>query len=180
MKTSILFHLLLLMGMVAFGQSNSLYDIEIPSISEKNSIKLSDYRGKKILVVNIASLSEYAPQCIALEQLAKQFKDSNLVVLACPSNDFGGEPNRNETIRKTFNSRYQVSFPLSGRINVKGDALHPLFSWLTKKEENGVMNIKIRSDFQKILINADGKIIGSFSASISPMDEVVLRTIRNN
>lgn len=180
MKKSGLFCFLLLTGLITSAQTKSLYTIELPSVSEKKSIKLSDYQGKKILFVNIASLSEYASQCKDLEQLAKQFKDSGLVVIACPTNDFGGEPGRNESIKKTFTSRYGISFPISGRISVTKDDIHPLYGWLTRKDENGTMNIRIRGDFQKILISGEGKIIGSFSASVSPMDEVMLRTIRNN
>lgn len=162
------------------GQVRSVYDFSLPSHSTNDSIYLSNFRDKKILFVNSATITSSVSQLSALEQLNKQFKDSGLVIVVCPSNSFGNENGSNEDILQFINLQYSPTFLISKKINVVGSDAHPLYKWIASKDQNSIMNYKIRGDFNKILVNRQGKIVGVFAENIQPSDEVLIRTIRNN
>jgi glutathione peroxidase len=143
---------------------------------------MSQYQGKKILLVNIASESpEAAVQIPQLEQLYQQYKDS-LVVIGFPSNDFGNEPRTNEELKMLMQLTYHAAFPMAARMGVKDSTgnTHPLYSWLQHKSANGVMDVHISKDFQKILIDNNGSVIGFFGSRVLPMSNTIQNAIKNN
>lgn len=158
--------------------ANSIYNLKYTSI-EGSEINMVRFKGKKILLVNIASESPYAAkQLPELEVLQSQFKDS-LSVIAFPSNDFGHEPRSNEEIKQLMYLTYHVSFALAQKSIVRDSlpATHPLYHWLQHKSENGVTSVRINEDFRKILIDGDGNIIGVFAGSTNPLASSIINSI---
>jgi glutathione peroxidase len=137
---------------------------------------MSDYSGKKVLLVNIASGSPMVSQLAALRQLQSQYADS-LVVLAFPSNSFGNEPLSDEQVRSFCISQYQVNFPLAQKGPVAGATIQPVYSWLAHAADNGDGDFEIQRDFQKILIGRSGRVRGIFSPRLSPMDTLITNAI---
>lgn len=183
MKKCILLGIIVsLFGKYALAQSPlvSVYSIKVPLANGTDTLNLSGWQGKKILVVNTSSQSDFVQQYAQLEQLYQQFKDSGLVILACPSNSFGTEPYSNQQVMNFCNTTYGINYKLSTKVNITGTSLAPLFEWLTKKDKNGVMDRLIRNDFTKFLINGQGQLVGFFDGSIPPMDSKVLQAIRAN
>jgi glutathione peroxidase len=171
--------ILLLSGFL-MAKSQDFYSIKLPIAGSKDSLSLSRYEGKKILIVNTASQSEYAKQFAELERLYQQFKDSGLVVIACPSNSYAREPLRNDVIANWYSERHKISFTVTERMETTGEKADPLYAWFSDKRKNGVGNIRLRGDFAKLLINAKGQIIGYFDGSISALDPTLLKAIRIN
>ena len=158
--------------------ATSIYTKQLTTLGGTN-ISLNQYQGKKMLLVNIASGSEYAAkQLPQLQQLYQQYKDS-LVVIAFPSNDFGKEPKNNNDLKLLLQNTYKVKFPVSVLTTVKYGlaTTHPLYKWLQNQGENGSTNKKLTGDFQKYLIDKDGTILGVFSASTTPMSSAVISAI---
>lgn len=177
MKTLIITALISISSLFA----TSIYSIHYQDAGG-NTISMSQYQGKKILIVNIASESpEAAVQLPQLEQLYQQYKDS-LVVIGFPSNDFGNEPRSTEEIRLLMQNTYQAVFPVAARTGVKDSTgnTHPLYQWLQHKTENGSMDVHISKDFQKILIDKDGSVIAFFGSRILPMSTAVRNAIESN
>ena len=142
-------------------------------------VAMNQYQGKKILLVNIASGSEYfAIQLPQLQQLYQMYKDS-LVVIAFPSNDFGREQRNNDELQQLLKNTYHISFPVSVLTSVKDAApnTHAVYKWLQNKNENGEIKGKIKKDFQKFLLDKTGNIMGIFSAETQPLDKVVTDAI---
>jgi glutathione peroxidase len=138
-------------------------------------IAVNEYQGKKILFVNIATGSPLATtQLQQLQQLYQTYKDS-LEIIAFPTNDFGNETISNEQLKLLLKYSYKIKFPVSQKVSVKDSSVntHPIYKWLQNKAENGQVNISIKNDFQKILIDKTGIIIGIFSASTKPLDKVL-------
>lgn len=158
----------------------SVYTITVPLINGTDTLTMSAWQGKKILVVNTASQSAYAEQYVQLEQLYQQFKDSGLVILACPSNSFGAEPYSNQQVKNLCITPNGVTYSTSKKIFVNDSGAHPLYQWLSQKSQNGVVDTIIRSDFTKFLINGQGQLVGFFDGSISPLDIKVVEAIRAN
>ncbi len=122
---------------IAKPAPKTIYKFKVTSI-EGSTIDFSKYKGKKILVVNTASKCGFTPQYEGLEKLYKEHKDE-LVIVGFPANNFGGqEPGTNEEIQEFCKVRYGVTFPLASKVDVVGDKTHPLFKWLTTKDENGL------------------------------------------
>jgi glutathione peroxidase len=176
MKTLIITALLSLAGIY----TTSLYSLQYQDTTG-NAVSMSQYQGKRILFVNIATESpEAAVQIPQLEQLYQQYKDS-LVVIGFPSNDFGNEPRNSAEIRLLMQNTYQAVFPVAAVTGVK-DSLattHPVYNWLQHKTENGNMDINISKDFQKILVDKDGTVIGFFGSRVLPMSAAIQQAITN-
>ena len=158
----------------------SVYSFKVPLVNGTDTLNLSGWQGKKILVVNTSSQCANVQQYAQLEQLYQQFKDSGLVILACPSNSFGAEPYSNQQVMNFCSTHYGITYLLSKKISVTCTALVPLYEWLTQKTKNGVMDPEIRTDFTKFLINGQGQLVGFFDGSIGPLDAKVLNAIRAN
>jgi glutathione peroxidase len=170
------------LSMSAFAQSPpvSIYSISIPLVSGVDTLNMASWSGKKILIVNTATQSQFVDQLTELEQLYQQFKDSGLVVLACPSNRFGLEPYSDPQIGSFFANIYQTSFKVSKTLSIDGNSADPLFQWLLLKSRNGTADTRIRTDFTKYLVSTEGKLVAFFEGSISPLDERVKAAIRAN
>lgn len=147
----------------------SIYDFTVKSI-DGESVDLSQYRGKKMLIVNTASECGYTPQYAELQELHEKYGD-RLAVIAFPSNDFGGqEPGSGEEIKNFCQKNYGVTFPVMEKVKVKGKDMHPLYRWLSNKEENGTCNDLPDWNFCKYLIDENGKIIKFFRSKTKPLD----------
>jgi glutathione peroxidase len=145
-----------------------------------DSISLSVFKGKKVLVVNTASKCGFTPQYKELEELYAQYGGDNFVIVGFPSNNFlSQEPGSNSEIKEFCKKNYGVSFPMMEKISVKGKNIHPLYQWLTQKEENGVSDAKVQWNFQKFLIDEDGKWIGVVAPSESPKCDKIIQWLNN-
>jgi glutathione peroxidase len=159
--------------------ASSIYTKKLTTLGG-TQIGIAQYQGKRILIVNIASNSEYAAvQLPQLQQLYQQYKDS-VVVLAFPTNDFGKEPRTDAEIKQLFKNTYHISFPVSVRTGVKDSttSTHEIYKWLQNQSENGMMNMKVKTDFVKYLIDKDGTIMGVFGAKTKPLDNAVINAIK--
>lgn len=155
----------------------SIYQFKVPSI-EGGTIDFSKYKGKKILVVNTASKCGYTPQYEGLEKLYKEHQDK-LVIVGFPANNFGQqEPGTNEEIQQFCKLRFGVTFPLATKVDVVGDNTHPLFKWLTSKDQNGVLDATIKWNFTKFLLDENGKLLASFESKVTPQSEEILKYLK--
>lgn len=155
---------------------NSVYTIPLNDIHGK-PMALENFRGKKILLVNTASECGLTPHYAQLQELYENFKEK-LVVVGLPCNDFGGqEPGTKEQIINFCETNYKVTFPLTEKVKILGDNIHPLYAFLTKKEMNGYADSEVKWNFQKYLIDENGKLIKVFSPVTEPLSEEILNTI---
>ena len=149
-------------------ENKSIYDFKVTALNG-NTIDFADFRGKKILIVNTASKCGFTPQYEGLEQLYQKYKD-RFVVIGFPCNIFlSQEPGSNEKIKAFCTKNYGVSFPMAAKISVKGKNIAPVYKWLCNKSENGVMDAKITWNFNKFLLDENGKIIAWFPSKVTPM-----------
>jgi glutathione peroxidase len=185
MKYIFLSVLVLIAGTNAFAKSkpfkkpkpNNIYQFKVPSIEGK-TIDFSKFKGKKILVVNTASKCGYTPQYAGLEKLYNDYKDK-LVIVGFPANNFGQqEPGTNEEIQEFCKVRYGVTFPLASKVDVVGDNTHPLFKWLTSKDENGVLDATIKWNFTKFLLDENGNLLASFPSKVTPDSEEITKYLK--
>ncbi len=152
---------------------HSIHQFKVRGI-EDEELDFAQYRGKKMMVVNVASECGYTPQYKQLQELYHTFQDK-LTIVGFPSNDFGGqEPGTNEAIQAFCNRRYGVTFPLAAKIKIKGPEMHPVYQWLTQKAHNGVADSDVRWNFQKYLLDEVGHLIKQLPSSVSPLDETIL------
>ena len=147
---------------------DDLYDIQVKNSLKKN-IYLSEYSGKTLLVVNVASKCGLTPQYEGLQELYDRYKDRNFVVLGFPCNQFGGqEPGTDAEINDFCDINYSVTFPIFSKIEVNGPNAHPLFK-LLKRDKPGIFRTQsIKWNFTKFLINSNGKIVERFSPRVEP------------
>ena len=139
-----------------------------------NLIDFSDYSGKKILLVNVASECGLTPQYLQLQELYNEFNEQ-LIIVGCPANNFGGqEPGTDEKIEKFCSLNYSVSFPLTTKISVKGDNMSELYKFVTMKDLNGFEDSEVSWNFQKYLFNEQGELTHIFSPQTEPADEQIL------
>ncbi|MHC1704596.1 MAG: glutathione peroxidase [Tenuifilaceae bacterium] len=159
------------------AQTKSFYDFTVKSI-DGSEFKLSQLKGKKVMVVNTASKCGYTPQYETLEQVYEKYKSKNFVIVGFPANNFGSqEPGTNKEIREFCTEKYGVNFLMMEKISVKGDDIHPLYKWLTSKAENGVMDSEVKWNFQKYLIDESGKLINVLPSKEKPDSEKVIAWI---
>ena len=155
----------------------SIHSFKVKSI-EGGTIDFSKFKGKKILVVNTASKCGYTPQYEALEKVYEQYKDK-LVIVGFPANNFGGqEPGSDGEIQEFCKARFGVKFPLASKVSVKGDDTAPIYKWLTSKSENGVLDATIAWNFNKFLLDENGKIIAYFPSKVKPDDEEIVKYLK--
>lgn len=155
----------------------TIYEFKVPSI-EGGTIDFSQYKGKKILVVNTASKCGYTPQYEGLEKIYKEYKDK-LVVVGFPADNFGHqEPGTNEEIQEFCKIRFGVTFPLASKVDVVGENVHPLFKWLTTKNENGVLDATVKWNFTKFLLDENGKLLASFESKVKPKSDEILQYLK--
>jgi glutathione peroxidase len=156
--------------------NSSLYNIKINSITGE-PIDLKSFKGKKILFVNTASECGFTGQYADLEKLHKKYEDK-LVVIGVPCNQFGGqEPGTLKEIKTFCEVNYGVTFLLTEKVDVKGANQHPLYAWLTKKENNGVKNSSVKWNFQKYLIDENGNYIDYYFSITKPLSTKITKHI---
>ncbi len=154
--------------------NSMLYSIKIKSLSGLE-INLEDYKGKKILFVNVASECGFTPQYEGLQKLYELYKEK-LMIIGVPSNQFGKqEPGTAEQIQSFCEINYGVTFLITEKINVKGDNQHPLYAWLTKKELNGKKNAAVKWNFQKYLVDEKGSLIDYYFSLTKPMSKKITK-----
>jgi len=158
----------ILLSGVPASAATSVLDF-IPLAIDGKPAPLSAYRGKVLLIVNVASHSIFTPQYAGLEALYQKYKDQGLVILAFPSNDFGQEePGANDAIQKLAEGQYKVTFPLFAKVALAGEHVAPLFEFLTDKQANPSTGGPIHWNFTKFLVDRDGKVVERFEPDVTP------------
>ena len=161
----------------AGGGSSPIYKFAVDDIDGKPR-NLSEYRGKLVLIVNVASKCGFTYQYEGLEKLYQTYKDRGLVILGFPSNDFlGQEPGSEEQIKSFCTLTYGVSFPMFAKIRVKGAKAHPLYKYLTSRESNGAFAGAITWNFNKFLIGRDGMTVARFGSKDEPTGKEIIAAI---
>lgn len=167
---------LILFAAIGFAQ-NSFYDFKVKDIDE-NDFDFSTLKGKKVLVVNTASKCGFTPQYEQLQELYEKHGDKNFTIIGFPANNFmKQEPGTNEEIAEFCQKNYGVTFQMMSKISVKGDDMHPLYQWLTTKSKNGVMDSKVGWNFQKYLIDENGKLVEMLEPKVKPNDDKIVSWI---
>lgn len=155
--------------------AQNFYNFKINNISGA-PIRLTDFKGKKILIVNTASECGYTPQYAELEKLHLKYKNK-LVVIGVPANNFGGqEPGSNKQIMQFCSKNYGVSFLLTEKVSVTGTDAHPLFKWLTS-QPNQDFDGEIKWNFEKFLLDENGKLVRRYRSKVKPMDPSITSAI---
>ncbi|MDC3132717.1 glutathione peroxidase [Flavobacteriaceae bacterium] len=157
--------------------SNSIYQFKVSDLYGDN-FDFNSLKGKKIMIVNTASKCGKTPQYKKLQAVYEKYKDAGFIIVGFPANNFlGQEPGTNEEIAEFCEKNYGVTFPMMGKISVKGSDRHPIYKFLTEATENGVMDSKVSWNFQKYLIDENGKLAKMFSPSTQPDDEEIIAWI---
>jgi glutathione peroxidase len=152
-------------------------DFVMKDIDGKDA-KLSDYRGKVVLLVNVASKCGFTPQYEGLEALYKTYADRGLVIIGFPANNFGGqEPGTNDEIKAFCSSKYSVTFPMMSKISVKGDDKHPLYKFLTEAPTAGDFAGEIGWNFTKFLVDRNGNVMARFASKTKPSDPTLTTAV---
>jgi len=156
----------------------SFYDFKVKDIDGKD-FDLASLKGKKVLVVNTASKCGFTPQYKQLQELFEKYGGDKFTIIGFPANNFmKQEPGTNQEIAAFCEKNYGVTFRMMSKISVKGDDMHPLYKWLTSKSQNGVMDSDVKWNFQKYLIDENGKLVDVVEPKIKPDDEKIVRWIR--
>jgi len=149
----------------------SFYSLSIKSLDGSKTINFSDFKGKKVLCVNVASECGYTPQYKDLQELSEKYQDK-LVIIGFPCNQFGGQEPGNASDISTFcQKNYGVTFLLTEKIDVKGDKQHSIYKWLTNKVLNGKEDSEVKWNFNKFLIDENGNWIAYFPSKTKPLSE---------
>lgn len=174
MKTiSLLATLLLTIAISTSLVSQSFYDFTVEDI-DGNEFAFSQLRGKKVMIVNVASKCGLTGQYEQLEEVYREYKDNNFVIVGFPANNFmKQEPGTNEEIKEFCSVNYGVTFPMMAKISVKGDDMAPLYKWLTTKELNGVEKSSVKWNFQKYLIDEEGNLNHVIKPTVKPDDSKI-------
>lgn len=166
MNKLILFMAFAISVLGASAQTKSLHDFTVTDI-EGNPCDLAQLKGKKVLVVNVASKCGLTPQYTQLQELYEKYKDDNFIIIGFPCNNFREqEPGSNSEIKEFCEINYGVTFPIMDKIQAVGDYKSPIYKWLTEKSENGKMDAEIKWNFQKFMIDENGQIVDC----IAPQD----------
>jgi len=157
----------------------NFFELKFVTLEGDSAIEMSVFEGKKILLVNVASKCGYTYQYEGLQKLQDQYGDQ-VQVIGFPCNQFMfQEPGSSEEIRSFCNANYGVTFPLSEKIDVKGENIHPIYTWLTSESYNKTSDYKITWNFNKFLISESGELIGYYGTKTEPMSEEILSAIRS-
>ena len=172
---SLFLHLAISLGII-FGKSNmtakDIYSIKFNNVFGKE-MSLDEYKGKKILVVNVASYCGYTRQYKDLQILQDKYSDK-LQVIAFPCNDFGSqEPGSESQIAQFCETNYKIKFPIMSKVNIRSSPIHPIYEWLTNSDFNGWNDSKPRWNFYKYLIDEHGNLIKSFGSGTNPLSSEI-------
>ena len=155
----------------------TLHDFTIETIDGKQR-NLSEYSGKVVLVVNVASFCGYTKQYATLEELYQRYNKQGLVILGIPANDFGAqEPGTNDEIAAFCSTKYNVTFPMFGKMVVKGSETSPLYAWLTSGGGNAQLTGEVGWNFEKFLIGKNGAVISRYKSNVEPLSSQLTAAI---
>ncbi|GAA4144837.1 glutathione peroxidase [Actinomadura keratinilytica] len=158
----------------------SVYDVEIGGL-RGGSADLRQYRGKAVLIVNVASKCGLTPQYAGLERLQKRYADRGFTVLGVPCNQFmGQEPGTPEEIAEFCSATYGVTFPLTEKVEVNGEGRHPLYQGLVGFADAGGHTGDIRWNFEKFLVAPDGGVVARFAPQVEPESDEIIAAIEAN
>ncbi|WP_085535483.1 glutathione peroxidase [Massilibacteroides vaginae] len=178
MKTILYLIMTVLFPISLLGQGGSFYDFTVKTIDGKD-YPLSQLKGKKVLVVNVASKCGLTPQYEGLQELYTKYAEKGLMIIGFPANNFKGqEPGSNEEIQEFCTLNYGVTFPMMEKISVQGNDIAPLYKWLTTKEGNGKADAEVTWNFQKFMISENGEWIGSVSPKTSPLSDEIIEWVK--
>ena len=164
-------------SLYSVDMQNNFYSFTMTDIDGK-TVPLSQYQGKVILAVNVASKCGFTKQYEGLQQLYEKYKDQGFVVLGFPANNFGSqEPGTDSEIKSFCTTKFNVTFPMFSKISVKGKGMHPLYQYLTSPEQNGEFGKPITWNFNKFLIGKDGETIARFGSKADPLDPQVVNAV---
>src|SRR5258705_13773439 len=150
------------------GAGKNVFDYTLNTIDGQPA-PLSAYKGKVLMLVNVASRCGFTPQYTALESIYEKYKDRGFVIVGIPANNFGGqEPGTNQEIKTFCSSKYNVTFPMMAKVSVKGEDTTPLYQFLTDKAANPQTGGEIKWNFTKFLVGPDGRIITRFEPEVTP------------
>ena len=176
MKNLLILFIVAFFTVSAAAQTN-FFDLETKTI-DGESIDLKPYKGKKIMVVNVASKCGLTPQYEKLQALYDKYKSKGFLIIAFPANNFlSQEPGSNSEIKQFCTDKYNVTFPVMSKISVKGDDMDPVYQWLTKKSQNGVEDSSVKWNFQKYLISPEGRLVKVISPRTAPDDPEIIKWI---
>jgi glutathione peroxidase len=166
-----------LCAVMSFGANKSVYDFPLNTI-DGQSTSLAAYKGKVLLVVNVASRCGYTPQYSALEATYEKYKDRGLVIVGVPANNFGAqEPGTNDEIKTFCTRKYNVQLPMMSKVSVKGSDTTPLYQYLTDTSLNPKTGGEIKWNFTKFLFDRNGNVIARFEPEVTPDSPQVLTAI---
>ena len=177
MKTIILLFMASMLSFGASAQNKNFYDFTVQTIDGKE-FPLSELKGKKVLVVNVASKCGLTPQYKELQELYTKYGGDKFIIIGFPANNFKGqEPGTNEEIQQFCSLNYGVTFPMMAKISVAGDDIDPLYKWLTQKSENGKEDAEVTWNFQKFMIDENGNWDGFATPQTKPLSEEIIAWI---
>jgi len=179
MKTTLYLFLLIFSSAITVGQTKSFYDFTVKTIDGVN-YDLSQLKGKKVLVVNTASKCGLTPQYADLQKLYETYGGDKFVIIGFPANNFmSQEPGSNSDIKSFCTANYGVTFQMMEKISVKGDDIHPLYKWLTTKSENGVLDAEVSWNFQKFMIDENGRLVNFATPREKPLSDKIVNWLKN-
>jgi glutathione peroxidase len=165
-----------LFGKVDAKYEKKFFDLSINDINGQQ-LDLEKYKDKTILLVNVASKCGFTKQYTGLQELYEKYQEKGFVVIGIPSNQFGGqEPGSNEEIKDFCETNFNITFPITDKVNVKGDKLHEIYSWA--KENHGKSTIP-KWNFHKILINKNGEVQNTFNSFTEPLSKKIIKEIES-
>lgn len=176
-------HILILIASITFSfnciAQENIYSFKVNTL-EGESFDFSSLKGKKVLIVNTASKCGLTPQYEDLEKLYKEYGTDNFTIIGFPANNFlKQEPGTHEEIREFCTRNYGVSFPMMEKISVKGDDIHPIYAWLTTKDKNGKLDSKVKWNFQKYMIDEQGKLVDVVDPKEKPYSDKIINWLNN-
>lgn len=179
MKKILAMSVLMFISIALMAQTKSFYDFKVKNIDGED-FDLASLKGKKVLVVNTASKCGFTPQYEDLQKLYEKYSSRGFIIIGFPANNFmNQEPGSEAEIKQFCTSNYSVTFPMMSKISVKGNDIHPLYEWLTKKEMNGKMDSKVKWNFQKYMIDENGKLVDVAYSKTNPMDDQIVSWVEN-
>ena len=161
------------------NKAKTIYGFTMKDI-DGNPVSLEKYKGKVVVIVNVASECGLTPQYKELQAFYDEYKDKGVVILGFPANNFmGQEPGTDAEIKSFCSKNYGVTFPMFSKISVKGNDIHPLYTFLTSKDQNGVMDAPVSWNFQKFLIDKEGRFVTFFEPKAKVNEEKFVTAVKS-
>ena len=178
-RNIVLLSLFLFSIIMTQAQTNSIYQFKVNDINGE-TFDMSSLKGKKVLLVNVASKCGLTPQYEQLQELYDKYKESGFIIIGFPANNFANqEPGTRSEIKEFCTANYGVTFPMMDKVSTKGDDQSPIYKWLTQKSKNGVMDSEVSWNFQKYMIDEEGKLVDFVAPKNSPMSDKIIKWIES-